>query len=347
MNKNLKEKIISSFNAETPDLKEKILNSCQNQEQIPLIIENKSKRRFNFGKLVAIACCFFMFCTGILLGKFIPNPQNEITPSTRLYLDVNPSIELVLDKNNTVISCNALNDDAEIILTDITLDGVNLKTAISALVGSMYIKGYLSLTDNSMLISVDSTDKINTNTFLSFVTNQVNAVFSDTEMECSIIAQGVPVDESLKNRAKENGISVGKMHLLDKIVGYMDEVTSDDILNLKDMSIKDLNLIYSQKDDGDIENENELISGTVSVPTTKDDALNAVLNEIDKSITDIEEYFIYILPSKHGENKAVYQVILKFYDDYKHYRYEVDFKTGEVTISNNYIPPNDHNPPRK
>lgn len=337
MAKDLKNKIKNAYENETPDFKERIISACEKETQAPMsspvqfAVVKQQKRPFFFHRLVAVMSCLILFGVGLFVGKIIPDNQPIATAETCVYFDVNPSLELALDENNTVLSCTAANEDAEIILNGMKLEGVELKTALNAIVGSMYVKGYLSSEDNSILISVDTRDVNNTKGFLSYITQQVNGVFTDSEMECSIIAQGVTADEDLKRRAEEQGISVGKMYLLDKMVGAMDELTENDIAELSTMSIKDLNLIYSQKLNDNDQPDDELISGKVSVKVTSSDALNAVLTSVGKTAIEVEEYRIHVLPCRQGETKIVYAVTLKFFGDATIYKYEVDCQTGEVS----------------
>ena len=346
MAKDLKKKIKNAYENETPDFRERIVSACENETQAPApspvqsVTAKKQKQPFLFRRIVAVMSCLILFGVGLFVGKIIPESQPIVTAETCVYIDVNPSLELSLDEDNTVLSCIAANEDAEIILNDMKLEGVELKTALNAIVGSMYVKGYLTSDDNSMLISVDTSDETHTSGFLTYITQQVNDVFENSEMECAIIAQGVKVDEDLKRRAEEQGVSVGKMHLLDKMVDGMGDLSQEAIDSLSGLSIKDLNLIYSQKPNGN-RPPDELISGSVTVNVTEEQALNAVLSEINKTADDVEEYHVFILPSKRGESKAVYAVTLKLYDDNEMYKYEVDCQTGEVTTSPTGAPPNE------
>lgn len=337
MAKDLKNKIKNAYENETPNFKERIISVCEKETQAPIsspvqsAVVKQQKRSFFFHRLVAVMSCLILFGVGLFVGKIIPESQPVAEAETCVYIDVNPSLELSLDEDNTVLSCIAANEDAEIILNGMKLEGVELKTALNAIVGSMYVKGYLTSDDNSMLISVDTSDETHTSGFLTYITQQVNDMFENSEMECAIIVQGVKVDEDLKRRAEEQGVSVGKMHLLDKMVDGMDELTENDIAELSTMSIKDLNLIYSQKPNDGNRPPDELISGSVTVKVTEEQALNAVLSKIDKTIEDVEEYHVFILPSKRGESKAVYTVTLKLVGDATMYKYEVDCQTEEVS----------------
>ena len=336
MSKNLKKKFKDAMIDETPDFKKEIISACENQTQVPASTSNQTatekqyNRPFFFRRIALVMSCIILFGAGLLVGKITPQTQPDALAQTHVYIDVNPSLELSLDSENVVLSCTAVNQDAEIILNGMKLEGVELKTAVNAIVGSMYVNGYLTQEDNSMLISVESGEKVNTSEFLNIITKQVNDVFENSEMECAIIAQEVKATKDLKQRAKEQGVSIGKMRLLDKMIDDLDDLTHDDVSELSKMSIKDLNLIYSQKTNNDDNSNGEVISGSVNVNVSESQALNSVLEQIGKTVGDVEHYRVFILPSKHGEFKAVYVVTLKFFDGGECI-FEVDFQTGNIT----------------
>ena len=352
MKEDLRNKITDAFGSETPDFREKIIESCGRVTQVPpsepsaspSVSGKKAVGKVYFRRLVAVVSCLVFFVAGLFVGQIIPGSQSALAAETFVYLDVNPSIELSLDENNNVLSCTAANEDARVILNGMNLENVELKTALNAIVGAMYVNGYLNREDNSILISVDTSDKSNTAAYLTYITDRVNEVFVNSEMNCSIIAQGVNADESLQHRAEEQGISVGKMRLLEKIIEKFDEFDEDSVPRLSGMSIKDLNMIYSMKpDDKDPDKEDdpdddddELISGKVNGYIDKDDALEAVLDYLEKDEDDIREYRIFVSPSEYDRNRIAYIIIVNFDRDPTTYGFEVDCLTG--TVSESHFP---------
>ena len=63
-------------------------------------------------------------------------------------LDVNPSIELTLNRSEKVLACTPVNEEAQAILADMDgggdLKGAKLDVAVNAIVGSLVRKGYLA-----------------------------------------------------------------------------------------------------------------------------------------------------------------------------------------------------------
>ena len=332
MRNGLKEKIKSAYESETPNLRESVIATCERETQEPAPLQSEKARRelpVFFKGAIAAAACAAVFAAGLFVGTAIPERQPEIFAQTCVYLDVNPSLSLSLDGENRVLDCSAENEDAETVLDGMELAGVPLKTALHAIVGSMYVKGYLTDEENSVLISVDSEKENGASAFLSYITDEVNAVFEASEMECSIIAQGVDASEDLKRRAEEQGVSVGKMHLVEKMIGSINELSESDVNELAEMSIRDLRLIYAEKPDGNEKPENEIFSGEISVKVEKDQVKSTVLTALGIAEEQLREYRISILPSRHGNMGIVYAVTVRLADGTT-YKYEIDFESGEV-----------------
>ena len=347
MKKDLKNKIIQAYQDEVPDLKDKILSLCDDTIQTNILpSENiKTKKTVVCKKMFATICCIAIFCVGLVTGKFlIPTSTTVNEPTTCIYLDVNPSIEFSLNENNVIIDCTAGNSDGELILSGMNLKNVELQTGLNAILGSMYAKGFLNNDDNSVLISIDKLDGNNDLEYLSFITNQVNNFFSSSNMECAIIAQNVQSSEEMISRAKEQGVSVGKLHLLDKIIENMDELTHEDLSRLSSMTIKDLNAIYSQKE----HSNDDLLSGNVKVNYSPNDALNCILDHLQKNFFEISSFDVKLLPSSINHTKLAYRISLIFKNDDTVYNFEVNAQTGTVDTLATTAQPNKnhdvHNP---
>ena len=345
MNKReLKKKIHEAYKSETPDLRSDIIAACEKEPQEPQalpiteeVYQNKFQFNYNtlFRCVAATAICLILFVSGITLGAFIQKDEENIAVApqaaeTVIYLDVNPSVELRIDNNNKIIEVVAANEDAKIVLADLELGGIDVNTALKAIVGSMYVNGYLTESSNSILISINSQNEQVASSLLHGVTEKISSVFENSEMECAIIAQCVNVDETLINKAEKYGVSVGKMHFLNKITDSFKGISEDalDIMSL--LSINDLNLIYSQRYNADSENANEIIYGDAKINISSEEALENVLLQIGKTRDDVSKFRTFLRPSKGGNARIAYAVNIKLKGDSTIYRYEVDCQSGEV-----------------
>ena len=142
--KNIENKINKAFhNIDLPEFDNKKLNEKKG------IVYMEKKKRNMIPYLVT--ACTLVFC--LLIGFGVYN--NNFKVASRIGIDVNPSIELKINKKNKVIDVIANNEDGNKILSDMDLNGSDMNVAINALIGSMVKSGYIDELANSILISVE------------------------------------------------------------------------------------------------------------------------------------------------------------------------------------------------
>lgn len=354
MNENdMKKKIKQAYEKQNLDLLSKIETSCQAEKQASPT-QGPSNKSFAFSRLyrsvIASVVCFALFLTGLGIGFVIPKDKGQSDSAfddsieTLVYLDVNPSIELQVNSESKIISCLPANDDAEIILDGLELKGVDMNTALTAIIGSMHVNGYLSSDSNSILVSVNTSSEEKETILLENITDGISKVFKESDMECSIIAQSVEIDDDLKRRAKENGISAGKMHLVDKMIEEIDGFSEDDRKNLSGMSIKELNLMYSTRpkpdDEGHDPFDKDVTSGAIGGYLNDEAVINAILEATELDSENIVKYFVRAkLVHGNEDRNMIYEakIILK---DGKELLFEVDCSTGEIIkLDSSMLPP--------
>ena len=214
----------------------------------------------------------------------------------------------------------------------------------------MYVNGYLTTDSNSILVSVDSSSEARGEELLVKVTEKINKVFEKTQMDCSIIAQNVVPDEALRERAKENGISVGKMHLIDKMIDKIDSFKEDDRQSLSNMSIKELNLMYSQTPSGGEHDpfDKDISTGEVGGFLNKEEAFEALVSLLEIDQDDIKSYSVNLALDLSSPNKKMaYSIKIELENGERFY--QIDCLTGEMVDPSMAPPPpfdKDEQPPK-
>ena len=151
-------RIRKAFEHVAPDHLNDVMEQCnaQKQQQKGKILSMTNKtpapKRSRLPRILAAAAALVLLLTGTAVYGL-----NTRVCAT-VALDVNPSIELNVNRRERVVSVSPINNDGEQILGDMDLTGSDLQVAFNALVGSMLRQGYLSELSNSILISVDSSD---------------------------------------------------------------------------------------------------------------------------------------------------------------------------------------------
>lgn len=154
-------------------------------------------------------------------------------------VDINPSIEFIVDEDDIVVSFELLNEDAEIIAADIDFIGMNVEDALALFLEKATDAGYIDVTsdENAVLITVLGEEETEETTELrNRLRNRAQREFAERNIMASVFTEDFTA-EDLVAEANELGITPGKLKMI-KAAQSVDEtlVTEDAI----DMPVKDL-----------------------------------------------------------------------------------------------------------
>ncbi len=100
------------------------------------IVESNRSRKFNFG---------WLFAMGLALVLFVSGLQWVNTSASYIAVDINPSIILTTNPWEKVVEVEALNEDAETLLVDLVLIGLQADEAIELIIAEATEMGYIDL----------------------------------------------------------------------------------------------------------------------------------------------------------------------------------------------------------
>lgn len=202
---------------QTPNVLPSILERCTTEQQeIPTTSCSPTPRKkqpiFKWAA-VAAAMCVMVFC---VISAY--TGYNFYHVSSIVDLDVNPGIELNINRDGRVLSAFATDADGQIILDDMDLKNTDMNLAVNALIGSMLKHGYLTDLQNSILISVRGDDATKNEALQQQLEADISAVLSSSSIDGAILNQSVSVDDNLQALSEQYGISVGKAVLIQSIL---------------------------------------------------------------------------------------------------------------------------------
>ena len=278
----------------------------------------KNRRR---GRLVA-ACLAALLLAGGGGGIFY---QQAYAVASVVSLDVNPSIELKVNKKEKVLSCAGLNEEAAAVLADMDggrdLKGAKLDVAVNAIVGALVRNGYLDRLDSAILISVEDSDTDRGARLQQELVASVDGVLQTASNTAAVLSQSLAADRSLNARAQQNNISTGKAHLADRVAAMNGELDFSALAALTVEELRDLIEI-----------------GAPAMPIGRDAALQAVL---DYAGLDGKAALRAEVDPELDEAVPCYEVELEL--DGRELEYGVDAFTGEV-IQGVKLPAGGHGP---
>ena len=233
-NKTIEDKISSAYRDIAPDILDSVLADCDAQKG-QIIPMPKDKKKTNVIRTIsAVAAALLLVVGGLGFWR-----SSRAVAST-VMLDVNPGIGISVNKNEKVLAVKAYNQDAEKVIGNMNFEGSHLDVAVNALIGSMLRNGYISDEANSILISVDSSDKAAGAAMQERLMNEVSGIMESGNVDGAVLGQTVRNDEALKSKAEQYGITVGKAELIDQITAQNSLYTFEELVPL---TINELNLI--------------------------------------------------------------------------------------------------------
>ncbi len=236
-------------------------------------------------------------------------------------LDVNPSVELKINRAEKILSATPLNAEAEEILDGMDLKNVDLDIAVNALIGSMLKNGYVSDMKNSILISVENPNAQKSAELQQRLSSDVSNLLEANSVGGAVVSQTISEDEQLKALAEKYNISLGKAALVQLLVSQDARFQFADLAALP---INDITLLLSSRQN---EIEGVSMSGQASssayIGESKAKAIaleHAGLSE--SSVTFVKAKLDF------DDGRMVYEV--EFYTSSTEYEYELDAATGQI-----------------
>ncbi len=244
-------------------------------------------------------------------------------------IDVNPSIELEINKKEKVEEVRALNAEAEAVLKGMDLEGVDINIAVNAIIGSMVKNNYLSDEKNSVLLSIDSENTKLSEALKADLKTEIDSALGKENITASVLIQYFDKNGDEKDKAEKNHISTAKAALISKIV-------SAELLDaggvpytyekLSKLNVHELKLILESKRI-DVAGVDRTGEASLKNYKSADEALAAALESAGLTKENITRLEIE-LDFDDDVNAVVYEIEFRSAD--KKYEYELLAETAVV-----------------
>lgn len=334
--KEIEKKLNTAISNSVPNVLDNIITKCENKKGFTknsdimkkdtnLKQKNKYLTPKLTGALALIAVCIITFI-GI-------NQYNDIYKTDSIIsFDVNPSIEIKTNKDKEIIEVTSLNKEGKEILDDMDLKNVDLDVATNAIIGSMLKNGYLTVDENSILVSVKNNDIKKANELTKEITDDINEILNKSSIKGSILSQVYDDnDKATTELANKNNISEGKARLINNILNSNIKDSKGNnytFESLSKLSINELNLLLSSKNT-EIKNTNTQGEASTNSYITKENAKQKALSDAGISENDIRDLEIEL---DADAGILIYEI--EFKTSNNEYEYEINARTGEIINKN-------------
>ena len=288
-----------------------VLSRCEARKGTVISMTTKKTANRKWATLVAACLAVILLCGG---GVFY---QRAHAVASVVSLDVNPSIELKVSRNEKVLVCTPLNEDAKAILADMSngadLKGAKLDVAVNAIVGSLVRNGYLDSISSAIMISVEDKDAARAEKLQRELTSTVDGVLQTSEAKAAVLTQTLTQDAAREQQARENSISTGKAALVNRVLAINPALKFDALAKLSVEELKDL-----------------AEAGAPAMPIGTDKAMDIAAAAFGKASTAKMVYSE--VDPELDESPAHYEVEIRSQSG-EEFEYKIDAYTGAILES--------------
>lgn len=304
--KDIREKLNQELEEMAPDMLEKILSKpiepVKNEKELfgrnkSLFKEKKNiKQYFIVPAMLAVAACLVM---AVILMKPLFNVQNNNTKMAfSIIVDVNPSVEIQVNKDGKVDRVLADNKDAKSMIREINGEikkDYDYNDAMKVVIKNFKKNGYLKKKNSAMLVSLTNEKEDVPKEKLKEIKIETTKVLADKKIKCKTVFQNCKIDGDVKKVAKKNDVSVGKASLCIKLaqkentsVKKMCKKSIDTLVKKVEEIKKDVNEDGIIDDDLQDEPESETnTSEIISDETETNEEEKSETENISETVTDL------------------------------------------------------------
>lgn len=225
----------------TKQLKEKTLKA---------VMAKKRKKKNNlFVMAGAIVCVFLVILLPYQKKQSSPLPSPS-SPYAYVSLDINPSLELVLDQKKQVIDVIAYNADGEAIIQAVKPQGYEVVEAIHMLVNSDAIQSYMQ--NGFLQISVYADDRTLSTVLEKEIDSSLATILSQDQYHCGCASK------QDRENASQHHMSFGRYQKIEEILALDNSYTLEELQNY---SMQELQSLYREITGGNMENGHHMGDG--------------------------------------------------------------------------------------
>lgn len=215
-------------NIEINTISDSQINSIKTLTLEKLSSSKKDKNRFyNLFTIKRIAFTFMVLFTIAILIYSLPF-NNDV--AAYVTFDINPSIEISIDKNKNILSYTPLNNDGNLLLSENAPLNVPLNTGVEYLTQNAINEGYINDDGSSTIALSSSSDDDSLNKDIeNELTTSIYSTLNKNGLNSNV--EGCTLSLSMRDEAVSLGISPGKLNLIKKLQELDPSISLDDYKN--------------------------------------------------------------------------------------------------------------------
>lgn len=230
------DKILNSIKSSVNNAPIDLLESIKSQD-IPRMIKHDDITRQKQDKRVIKTIMPLMSLAAALILVFGLWQFNYGSPDTYVYLDVNPSVEIITNKRDEVINILAYNSDGGLLIDDIDFKGRDVVLVTEEIIMNMVDSGYIKSSDDYLLLSVYNKNDEKQKSQQERLNTSIHNFMGKEEFVPIVLLQNLEKTSTIESFASEYGISLSKMTFIRNMIILNPELEVEELVEL---SLKEL-----------------------------------------------------------------------------------------------------------
>jgi len=166
--------------------------------------------------------------------------SDEATDYTYLFLEINPTMEMIINQDGNVVSYNLRNEAAEIVAAGLELEGMNYEEALHLYLNAAVQTGYIDVerNDNALAIQACNENEDDADQFQVQVQSMLQTYMAENKLGAVVLNQG-EVNEAVLALVDEYDITFGNAKLIDAYLSIDETNTIEDALAMTNAELID------------------------------------------------------------------------------------------------------------
>lgn len=154
------------------------------------------------------------------------------TPDSHIYIDVNPSIQIVTNRMNKVIDIRAENNDAISLIDNLNYKKMTINQLAEEILDRMMDQSYLDNDNKYLLFSVYNKNEEKAEVQKQNLDDKIHTYLQEKKIQPIILSQKLDKTATIEKYAKEYGVSVNKITFIRNLIILNPKLEIEDLVNL-------------------------------------------------------------------------------------------------------------------
>ncbi len=199
-------------------------------------ITKQSAKKLPIYKVAAIAAIF--------LFAFFGYRYQYVTPDTMVYLDVNPSFEIGINRAGKVVEVEGVNDDAKAVIESLSLEKLSIEEVVETITHKLVEMNYLRSDQNMILVSVYNKNEDKRIAQSDTIEKVIKIELEKDLIESVVLSQSISTN-SVDDDDDNLDVSRGKLHFINTLLSMDSTLNKQDLAS---MSIQELVVVANRSD---------------------------------------------------------------------------------------------------